>query len=293
MCLEVTKMSRVTALLRGVLAALMVAAAACGGGGDSAGPSNPSGAAPRPVVAVGAITGFGSVFVNGVRFDTRNASVQMDDRAGTETELEVGHVVRIEGQINADHRHATATRIDFDDAVEGPVQSSDAAAVQLVVLGQTVRVDAMTAFDNDFTPASLAGVAVGDVVEVSGFRDADGVILATRIDLEDDTVFDVTGTVSDLDAAAKRFHIAALTVDYSAAQLDDLPGGAPANGLIVEAKGTLDANGVLLATRIEGKDRDMQGDDNDEGELEGVITRFVSATDFDVNGQAVTTNADT
>jgi hypothetical protein len=119
------------------------------------------------------------------------------------------------------------------------------------------------------------------------------VILATRIDLQAGTVFEVTGAVADLDAAVKRFHIVALTVDYSAAQLDDLPGGAPANGLVVEAKGTLDASGVLHATRVEGKARDMQGDDNDEGELEGAITRFVSATDFDVNGQRVTTNAQT
>jgi len=120
------------------------------------------------------------------------------------------------------------------------------------------------------------------------------VIHATRIEAKAaNAQVEVTGEVANLDEAAKRFDIGTLTVDYSAAQLDDLPGGVPTNGLTVEAKGTLDANGVLLATRIEGKQQEMPGDDDDQAKLEGLITRFVSATDFDVNGQAVTTSANT
>ncbi|MGQ0835597.1 MAG: DUF5666 domain-containing protein, partial [Gammaproteobacteria bacterium] len=272
-----------------VVAAVLLAA--CSGGGSGSEDT----AASTPVVAVGAITGFGSVHVNGVRFDTSGATVTLDGQQGTESQLRVGHVVRVEGRLNADRRGGRASSIDFDDAVEGPVQSVDGTAGTLVVLGQNVRVDALTSFDDDFQPASLAGVAIGAIVEVSGFRDANGVIHATRIEREDAAgEFEVTGTVQDHDAAAKRFSIAALIVDYSTAQLDDLPGGAPVDGLLVEVKGrSLDANGVLLATRVEGKQKDMDADDDNEAEIEGLITRFVSPTDFDVNGQRVTTTAAT
>lgn len=283
-------MNSETRICRALAVAAAVLLTSCGGGSGSDDTADST-----PVMAIGAITGFGSVHVNGVRFDTSGATVTLDGQPGTESQLHVGQVVRIEGRLNADGRSGRASSVDFDDAVEGPVQSVDATAGTLIVLGQTVRVDGLTSFDDDFQPASLAGVAAGAIVEVSGFRDADGAIRATRIEREDaGDEFEVTGTVEGHDAAAKRFEIAALIVDYSAAQLDDLPGGAPADGLLVEVKGrTLDPNGVLLATRVEGKRVDMGADDDDEVEIEGVITRFVSPADFDVNGLPVTTTAAT
>jgi hypothetical protein len=279
-----------TSRVLAIAALLLLGACSGSGGGDNTNGVTTS----QPIVSMGTISGFGSVFVNGIEFSTAGATIMIDGRNGSESELRVGQVVRVSGHVDADGRHGTATSIDFDDAVEGPVQSIDAAAGTLVVLGQTVKVDASTSFDDDLQPASLAGIAVGMVVEVSGFRDADGVIHATRIEAEDaNEPFEVTGVVANLDEAAKRFDIGTLTVDYSAAQLDDLAGGAPANGQTVEAKGTLDANGVLLATRVEGKQEEMPGDNDDQAKLEGLITRFVSATDFDVNGQAVTTTPNT
>ena len=273
---------------RALLLAAVLLLVACGGGSGSTEPAGSS-----PVVTVGTITGFGSVHVNGVRFDTSGTTVTLDGERGTEAQLRVGQVVRIDGTRSRDGREGHASSIDFDDAVQGPVQSVDAAAGRLVVLGQGVQVDALTSFDDGFSPASLAGVALGAIVEVSGFRGSDGVIRATRIEpKEASESFEVTGAITNHDAAARRFNIGGLSVDYSAAQLDDLPGGAPENGLIVEVKGRSLDNGVLLATRVEGK-RDDMGEDDMEAEIEGVITRFASATDFDVNGHAVTTTSAT
>jgi hypothetical protein len=205
----------------------------------------------------------------------------------------VGQVIRLEGSFDASRGRGTASLVEAHHVVDGPVQSIDAAANTLVVLSQTVRIDALTMFDDSISPASLAGLTVGALVEVHGFRDAGQVILATRIEREDADEFEVRGLVEQVDTAARRFRIANLTVDYSAAQLDDLPGGAPANGQLVEVKGTtLDANGVLRATQVEGRNARM-GDGNHQFEVEGLVTRFASATDFDVNGQAVTTNSAT
>jgi hypothetical protein len=75
--------------------------------------------------------------------------------------------------------------------------------------------------------------------------------------------------------------------------LDDFPNGSPEEGQRVEAKGmNLGAGGELLASRVEFKGNDL-GDDGDQIELEGFITRFASATDFDVEGISVTTTGAT
>ena len=98
--------------------------AACSGGGDSSSDNQPQSAAQDvPVISSGAITGFGSVFVNGVRFETSGAAFTINGRPGTQADLRVGDVVKIHG-----HRdgagNCTADHIDFDDLVKGPVRAS-------------------------------------------------------------------------------------------------------------------------------------------------------------------------
>ena len=100
---------------------------------------------------------------------------------------------------------------------------------------------------------SLEGVSVGQIVEVSGQIDANGNIVATRLEPKPaGTQFEVHGTVSNLDSANMRFNINNLVVDYSSATLDNFAGGQVSNGDFVEAKGTaLGAANELLATQVE------------------------------------------
>ncbi len=96
-----------------------------------------------------------------------------------------------------------------------------------------------------------------------------------------------------MDTAAFRFDIGSLTVDYSNAMLEDFPNGEPENGQTVDVEGTLGSGGVLLATEVSYEDDDLSDLDGDDIEIEGFITRFASATDFDVDGTPVTTTGDT
>lgn len=285
------KRTHLNALL---FAAALTIIAACGGGGSSNNSPPPATGQTVPVISSGTVTGFGSVFVNGVRFETSTAAFTINGKPGTQADLRVGHVVTVHGHRD-DTGNSTADRIDFDDLVKGPVASVDAAAGTLVVLGQTVLTDADTSFDDNITGASLAGLNAGDIVEVSGMRRADGDIQATRIEAKPaGTVFEVTGVASNVDTAAHKLNVNALVVDYSAATVRDFPNGQPSNGDLVEAKGnSVNASGELVASSIE-----LKRDPEDAGagmqvEIEGLITRFVSATDFDVSGKPVTTNSST
>ena len=289
-------------LLPGVSAAILLALfAGCGGGGsgDSLTPPPttppPSGGIGRNGVAVGPITTFGSIVVNGVRYETNSATFLLDGVAGTQDDLKVGQIVSVKGTINDDGTTGTADEVTFDDSVKGPVESVDLALKRLVVLGQTVLVSLDTSFDDSFSPASLEGVAVGQIVEVSGQFNANGNIVATRIEPKPaGTMFEVHGTVTGLDTMAQTFSLNALVVDYSSATLDNFVGGQIAEGDFVEAKGmALGAAGELLATKVELESLLPDTADGDRVEIEGFITRFVSAQDFDVAGVPVTTTGAT
>ena len=272
-----------------VFASIAVAVAACGGGGSSA---DLSGTGKKSQVD-GRVTGFGSIIVDGVRYPTPRVQVDADGDAGTLQDLSVGMVVSL--RVN---EAGEAIFVRYRDNVEGPVSSVDLDAGQFVVLGQTVRVDELTTFED----VSLATLQVGDRVEVSGAVDTDGAILASFVELEMDGLDggEVLGNVSALDTAALTFRINDLVVDYSAASVD-VTGGLR-NGPPVEVEGVLNADtGVLQATEVESFDvvvRAPGEDDIDEDDQElrvsGVVRELAAdGSRFALNNFTVVVTADT
>ena len=278
-------------------AALATLVVACGGGGGYGGMAAPPVASAAPAgVSVGAITGFGSVHVNGKKFQTTSATIHVDGQAATQADLHVGDVIEVRGHHDATSNTDVADVIESHSNVVGPVNSIDSATQHVVVLGQTVVVSSTTSFADGITPATLGGVVVGDVLRVSGVTSANGDIQATRIERKPaGTPFRVTGTTSATDATAKTLQINALHVDFSTATLADFPAAEPADGQLVEAVGSaLGAAGELKATRLELRTgKELKGDAEAASELEGLVTRFASATDFDVGGRPVSTGAST
>ena len=282
--------------------ALLVAACGGGGGGDtSAGPVPPASQPPstpgatKTVIVTGAIGGFGSVIVNGVRYDTSGADVRIEDRAGTVAELRVGQVVRIEAQVD-DKGGATAKLIEQHRLLQGAVQSVNAAAGTITVAGQVVKIDDETSFDDAIKQGSVAGIAVGDRIEVHGFSGSDGQARATRIEKADagDLEIEAEGLVSALDTVARRFRVGTLNVDYSTAALDGFGTEGIRAGDVVEVKGReMLPDGTLKASRVHKEDGRIPGQSGTESEVEGLVTRFVSAADFDVAGPKVTTTSAT
>ena len=280
------------------LLALVTGISACGSGssgGSFTPPPPPGGGIERCGIAIGPIDGFGSVILNDRTYDTVATMFTIDGQPGTQSQLKVGQYVSLHGTVSDDGISGTADILVFNDNVEGPIQSIDLPSNSMVVLGQDVFVTSATSFDDTITPASLEGLAVNDIVEVSGFVDANGNISATRIDPKPaGGELEVRGVVSSLDNANSTFMINALLVDYSGATLANFPGSVISDGDPVEAKGmTLGGSGELIATTVEFDGPQVVADDGDSGEIEGLITRFVDATDFDVGGFPITTDGNT
>ena len=264
--------------------------AGCGGGGSDAGSGTAGvGTGGTGSSASGAITGFGSIIVGHVRYDDSAASILDDDGAGMRSgDLKLGMVVSIKGGKKSDDGiRCTANSIEVHSELQGPIDS--VTTTSIVVLGQTARISSTTFFEDGLT---LALLTVGTVVEVHGFVDPlTNTITATRIERKTNaTKFKLQGAISALNTASKTFNIGTLTISYLSA---DLPASlALANGLVVRVRlATTPLTGTRTALKI--RKFELEREDRDEAEVEGIVTAFESKTRFSVNGLPVDASAAT
>jgi hypothetical protein len=248
--------------------------------------------------AVGTVSGFGSVIVNGVHYETGGAVINVNGLTATEADLEIGYVVVIQADIPGDGSAPEATSIDFSHDVIGSLSAVDVVENRATVLGQMVKVDDSTTYGPGISPASVDGLALlpaGQILQISGLVGIGGEILATRIDLgAAGAELEIVGIVANLDAAAGKLEIGGLVVDYQGANLEGFAGGQPENGDRVEAEGTLlNMAGELIATDLELKEPGSDFEEDDQLEVEGLITAFASVNSFSVSGIPVITNAAT
>jgi hypothetical protein len=215
-------------LLAAALAAAVLAACGGGGGGSGdpaaggtgAGAGGGTAAAPSTAgtqLAAGTITGFGSVIVDGVKFDDSGATVKIERDAASPSLASLGALklgMRVEVQADASGK---ATGVTVAPEVMGRIASVSGGG--FVVAGQTVRVSTDAASPTVFEGvAGVSGLAVGDLVEVHGSRDADTAIVASRVERKDPSTaiaIRVVGSVAGLDTGAKSFRLGGLTVKWS------------------------------------------------------------------------------
>ena len=260
---------------------------ACGGGGGASFGGGISGTG-KPTFRVGVIEQDGSVIVDGVTFDATSAVITVSGGPVGEADLRAGMVAAVEGNIDSTTGAASASSVVIEEVLKGPI-SSKVDGTTFVVLGQLVEITSTTVFESGISPASLAGLAIDDFVEVYGFYRSPGEVTATRIEREGTpSELRIVGSIESHDAIAMTFFVGAQLVDYATADTTDLPGGLPANGLIVEVRGDLPlgGSGELTANRVE-LDDDGPPSDIDDASVEGFVTSISSPTAFDVDSQPV------
>ena len=285
--------SRCNRALAFTAAALASMLAACGG--DQTAGIEGSGApvASSGVTTVGTITGFGSVIVDDVEYATSAAQIRIDDQPATESQLRIGQIVTVKGTLDASGTKGSASEVSFSSDARGPVANVSATNGTFVLLGQTVHVTDDTLFDQSFQTQNISALQVGAGVQVSGFANSAGDLVASRIDrAETNEDQQVRGIAKSVDTGQRTFHVNALTIDYSAANVS----GALAKGAAVTVRGSsLSASGVLRATRVTvtSAGGGVGGALNERGQVEGLISSFGSSSDFVVDNQRIATDANT
>jgi hypothetical protein len=281
-----------------IIASLLALFIAACGDSDSLTTPTPPPVQMTDVVTVGPITGFGSVISNGIVFDTDAATVLVDGEPGTLGDLQVGMIVSIRGEIDNSAGTAQASEIRFGVDLEGPISSVNLANGSFVALGRMVLVDELTVIDN----ATFETLAAGNVVRVSGQFRSQERIQATHVnrianEYQAGMHMHVKGEIENLDIGNQHFSLGGQVCDYSGAALE-LGADDMANGMYVEVTSTTPmGGGDMVLDRVQAKDRDRDRDQlcssDCDFELEGYVTVFVSATEFQVDGQPVTTTTTT
>ncbi len=283
-------------------AALLLAACGGGGGGGGGGGAETAaapatGTAPPataaadvPVTVTGTVTGFGSVIIDGTRFDDGTASVKVDTNP---SELAAGSLpdVKLGMHVEATSSGGKLSNVTIRSSLLGAVGAVDAAGSSFTVHQQTVSVLTLGATPTVFEGLSgLSALAAGDVVEVHGTVDNTGKVVATRVERKarTDTAAGtrVGGLVQALDATAKTFKLGNLTVNFSAATV--VPAGkALANGQMVAvfALAAPPIGGPGVAQVMAAKSlKIVTPEEGGSLAVGGRVMAYVSLADFTVQG---------
>lgn len=248
-------------------------------------------------ITAGRITGFGSIYVNGIHYDVDNAAFYRNGtKVSDQASFAAGEFISVTGSVNADGVNGIASQVKFDGLVKGTVDAIAADGKSITLLGQTVQIDLLTVlhgFDQ------LADLLVGNVLEISGDRLPNAVIKATSITLVADSYqssegLHVLGTVTNLQQTLKTLQVGGLTVHYSAASLLDWKDEPLANGQTIQVKASeAPVNGVLAAQQLSLKTRYDNYPNQSYLELEGIISTLTATNTFVLAGQTVVTRAET
>jgi hypothetical protein len=266
----------------------------CGGGGEgfaSIG-SGGTGISPGGIgsggtgvvvtsTTVGPVEGFGSIVVNGIRFDTATAQLDLRDV----DQLRLGIVVQVLGSFDPATNLGAAAVVRSSAELRGMVSGLDLAAGRFLVKGVVVEVDDSTVFAGGL--ADLADVRDTQPVQVHGLPGDVGQLRATRVELLAVVGSPVvSGVVEDLDSTGRTFRVGSQVVHYATATLDAaLPASGLANGRLVRVRAAA-TSPVLEATSIEPWSQAAVAD-AEPLSLGGLVSDFRSLASLRVDGLPV------
>jgi len=263
---------------------ILMTGCSSGGGGES----DDVASAVTTTASEGPIAGFGSVIMNGVRWDTDSASFEINGEMGAQSDLGIGMIVRVEGERFSDGT-ARADRVIFESRLRGPIRQIvdlglDARALEIFGI-RTIVSRAATVFEG----TDLDSLAVDTVVDLSGLVNEAGEVEATHLRLrgpiDSETEVKIFGAVSSLAGGSFMLGTSEIRFDETTI-LDDFGPGGLRDGLEVRVEGVLLANDDISATEIEtprrGRDERFA-----QNEIQGIVSGFVSTSDFRVAGQPV------
>jgi hypothetical protein len=254
------------------------------------------------VISTGEVTAMGSVWVNGVEFNTQTAEVYVNNvHSGSgdqaiEDNLDPGRIVQVKGWSNEDGS-GQADQVFYASTLIGPidrVNAIDDYDTVIVILDQIVIVDDRTRMPN----VDIGALAVGNLVEVSGFFDDAGRIQATFLTktaevTPADTRFRISGPISNLDKDDNTFFIGTLAIDYGTADVSGVNPEGLENCRFVSVTGQLVEN-IFRADGVNFADRlGDGGSDWEKVEIEGIVGSDLAESRFTIEGYLIETGADT
>jgi len=271
--------------------ALIISACSASGGGST-------GSAGVKGFASGVITAKGSIFVNGIEYETTSSAVTVDSLPGDDTDLKVGMVVNVKGHIDSANGRGVADEVEYASSIDGKISSGsiDAGAGTFSVFGMDIVTDPTTVYEGSTGLTGLSPLAAGDRVEISGIANGN-TLVASRVELKDGSGEDykIRGVISDLSGASNGTFTLTMEGDtvLSVSFTGTLRTGIVSSTEVkIEVPSSYTSGTVSVAAdKIEAR-HELRGEDGDRVEAEGIVSGFTSGTanTFIVHG--ITVSAD-
>jgi len=252
---------------------------ACGAGSES---SSTSSTGNKTVGVVTAATN-SQITVSGSSFNTGGSTVNSNEIASV-ADVHPGMVVTVHADDSGN-----AEEIEYDAEVEGIVDSIGTGV--MVVMGQSVDISQNPAFVSEMPAVTdINNIPVGAMVEVSGYSDSMGNIVATYVRLEDHMAdendeMELEGIITALDTTGGTFMIGDQLINYDPASISL----TLEDGLNVEVKIAMDTAGSLHATEIEIEDNHSEdGHEGDSVDIQGMVSGELGLDgSFTIDGEMV------
>ena len=227
----------------------------------------------------------GQLKVGDVALDTSSSTISIDEKASQVEQIKPGMVASIDAKVSDDGLKGVADTIVIDNVVEGPITAIHTDSI--IVMKQRVQINSETLFDKI---NGVAEYSVGDIVEINGFVEGDGQLVATRVDVSDEQLYEIKGYTRDFDAASNSLFVGELKIDLSQISLG--AGVNLGNGSLIEIEGSYNSETQLFVVRkIEIKQHSIA--EGVEYEFRGYVKQVNSSSEFVIENLIVQTNTDT
>lgn len=233
----------------------------------------------------GVVTKLGSIYVNGVHFNTDNAEVYIDGELTSSEALAQGMVVEVEGTAGESAGDAIANKVNFNYLVTGAINSIQVDSNNMLYLslpGYEVIVPENTIFSG----TDYDNLSVDDIIAVSGLEMDSSTIYASQIKSAGEADYtSLLGQVTELNTNNRTFLINDVIIAYGQAEmlstttLNNLQAGE-----LIQVRGYLARDENVLSAQTLTKVKRPAYDNRVTVAQEGFIADYASIQSFRVNG---------
>jgi len=203
-----------------------------------------------------------------IKGDANTAFFGDGDKPDTFADLKEGSRVEVKGEQRDGFVYATRIHInnpgddgpgeDTSASIDGPLVSMSGTIPDLVLLvgTTTVRTSSGTEVKRRGDVQTLATIKIGQTLHVIGVRQADGSLVARRIEIDDDATggeFEIEGSLGGLKGTCPSVQFGVNGFSITTGAATTFAGGACTSlksGDKVTVKGTRQADGSVAATKV-------------------------------------------
>jgi hypothetical protein len=221
---------------------------------------------------VGVITGFGSICVNGLEvLYYTDTPADLNGKRISSQDLSIGQLVAIKATGN--ESVLLASEIHAYYQISGPITAIDVSANLLKVMGKPVLVNSN----------QLKGMKVGQWINVSGLRNGDGSIVATRIDQT--SAQKNVQMIGNLTHQGSQYYL-------DGTKVNGLPAISSPLDIDTKVTGTWNGNAISVRNVTAGPVTDLL-QKVDYFNIQGIASNEVSVEPLNLNGQRITVTSNT